>query len=130
MSRRVIGLGYTNKKKGEKWDNNAIGGVGARNRAVRKAIQQRTGECCPNDPRLTRIETNPVIEVLIKGPLNKAAMTNVARITGDNRFLNPTKIVVGTEVTEIGSDILTNIQGKRLTTLGFKIGGTHKCRTI
>jgi len=49
MSDRVIGLGFTNMKKGEKWNNNAIGGVGARNRAVRKAIQQRTSECCPKD---------------------------------------------------------------------------------
>lgn len=46
MSRRVIGLGFTNQATGDKSNNNAIGGIGARTRAVRNAIITRSTNCC------------------------------------------------------------------------------------
>ena len=45
MSHRIIGLGFTNQSKCEKWNNNAIGGIGARGRRIRNAIISRTGYC-------------------------------------------------------------------------------------
>ncbi len=54
MSRRVIGLGYTYKAVGEKWNNNPVGsGVGAKSRGVRAALRRETGSsrgCCTSIP--------------------------------------------------------------------------------
>ena len=49
MSGRVIDMSFTYKAQGEKWNNNAIGGIGARNIGLRRSIQSRTGaltRCC------------------------------------------------------------------------------------
>lgn len=46
---RVIGMAFTNIARGDKRFNNAIGGIGARSRAVRRTIQRRAGPrkyCC------------------------------------------------------------------------------------
>lgn len=75
-----------------------------------------------NDPRFTRISSNPSIEILVKGPLDKNVLQSLAEETGNNGFLNPTEIIIGSEVTSISSDLLEDISGinKRLTTFGFK----------
>ena len=46
MSRRVIGLGFANQARGDKSNNNAIGGIGARTRSVRNSIITRSTNCC------------------------------------------------------------------------------------
>ena len=46
MSRRVIGMAFTNQARGDKSNNNAIGGIGARGTAVRNAIISRSTNCC------------------------------------------------------------------------------------
>ena len=144
MSRKIIGLGFTNRAKGEKWNNNAVGGIGARNRGVKRALLKKTGTNCVCinfrvnnddttfiDPRLTRIVTNPAVDVLIEGELNAAKLQKIAN---DNNadFTNPTEIIIGTQVTGISSDLLQGIAfgDKRLRTFGFKAGGTHKCTVI
>ena len=80
--------------------------------------------------KYTRITTNPNVEVLVKGPLNKAVLQDLANKYNNPDFLNPTEIIIGTEVTEISSDLFDGITAKRLTTLGVKTYLMNKCTSI
>lgn len=80
--------------------------------------------------KYTRITTNPTVEVLVEGPLNKAVLQSLAATYGNNDFLNPTEIIIGTEVTEISSDLFDGITTIRLTTLGVKTYLMNKCLII
>ena len=80
--------------------------------------------------KYTRITTNPTVEVLVKGPLNKAVLQDLANKYNNPDFLNPTEIIIGTEVTEISSDLFDGITAKRLTTLGVKTYLMNKCTSI
>lgn len=80
--------------------------------------------------KYTRITTNPTVEVLVEGPLNKAVLQSLAATYGNNDFLNPTEIIIGTEVTEISSDLFDGITTIRLTTLGVKTYLMNKCLVI
>lgn len=80
--------------------------------------------------KYTRITTNPTVEVLVEGPLNKAVLQSLAIKYGNPDFLNPTEIIIGTEVTEISEDLLDGMSPKLLTTLGVKTYLINKCKTI
>ncbi len=76
MSRRVIGVGFANQARDNKSNNNAIGGIGARTRAVRNAIITRSTKCCdlfsdsdPNENVITLEQSERQDEVTINESL-------------------------------------------------------------
>ena len=49
MSNKVSSMAFTNSAKGNKSNNNSIGGVGARSRRLRNVIINRSTKCCPRN---------------------------------------------------------------------------------
>lgn len=85
----------------------------------------------------TQIVSTKTVELNVSGDLNADILAQLAIKLNDPNFKNPTKIIIGTEVTSINGNLLgglnLTIDGnpKRLETFGFKAPNLpHKCQSI